>query len=302
MLEAIEQILLQVMPDWVLIYGDTNSTLAGALAAAKLHIPVAHVEAGLRSFNRRMPEEVNRVLTDHASDLLFAPTATSVRNLQHEGISEDKILLVGDVMYDAALFYSVKAETESDILVALDLHPKQYILATVHRAENTDDARRLRTIFEGLELAAREMPVIMPLHPRTREALRREGVLDTHSKRVLILEPLGYLDMVMLEKCARLIATDSGGVQKEAFFYRVPCVTLRSETEWVESVDLGWNRLVPPILATSVFAGIMGMLAQRGSPGFPYGTGDAAVQILHALVSRKKYCDYSSSCVLDSVI
>ena len=287
MLEAIEQILLQERPDWVLVYGDTNSTLAGALAAVKLHIPVAHVEAGLRSFNRGMPEEVNRVLTDHASDLLFAPTLASVRNLQYEGISEDKILLVGDVMYDAALFYSVKGDRESQILEALDLHPKEYILATVHRAENTDDARRLRMIFEGLELAAKEIPVIMPLHPRTREALRREGVLGTNFKQVLILEPVGYLDMVMLEKCARLIATDSGGVQKEAFFYRVPCVTLRSETEWVELVDLGWNRLVPPTSATTIFEGLMSMLDQCGLSGYPYGDGAAADHIVYGIMSNQ---------------
>jgi UDP-GlcNAc3NAcA epimerase len=287
MLEAIEQILLQVRPDWVLVYGDTNSTLAGALAAVKLHIPVAHVEAGLRSFNRGMPEEVNRVLTDHASDLLFAPTLASVRNLQYEGISEDKILLVGDVMYDAALFYSVKGDRESQILEALDLHPKEYILATVHRAENTDDARRLRMIFEGLALAAKEIPVIVPLHPRTREALRREGVLGTNFKQVLILEPVGYLDMVMLEKCARLIATDSGGVQKEAFFYRVPCVTLRSETEWVELVDLGWNRLVLPTSATTIFEGLMSMLDQCGLSGYPYGNGAAADHIVHGIMSDR---------------
>jgi UDP-GlcNAc3NAcA epimerase len=286
MLEAIEEILLQAMPDWALVYGDTNSTLAGALAAVKLHIPVAHVEAGLRSFNRRMPEEINRILTDHASDLLFAPTEASVINLQHEGFSEGQILRVGDVMYDASLFYGVKAERISRILETLDLHPKQYILATIHRAENTDDTGRLCTIFEGLELTAKEMPVIVPLHPRTREALKREGVLGRNSKNLLLLEPVGYLDMVMLEKHAALIATDSGGVQKESFFYGVPCVTLRNETEWVELIEMGWNRLAPPVSAASVCAGIMGMLAQRGSPGLPYGTGDAAGQILRRLASH----------------
>jgi UDP-N-acetylglucosamine 2-epimerase len=284
MLEAIEEILLQAMPDWGLVYGDTNSTLAGALAAVKLHIPVAHVEAGLRSFNRRMPEEINRILTDHASDLLFAPTQASVGNLQREGFPEDQILWVGDVMYDAALFYSAKAETESRILKTWDLQPKQYVLATIHRAENTDNAGRLRMIFDGLELAAEEMPVILPLHPRTREALKREGVLGRHPKNLVLLEPVGYLDMVMLEKYAALIATDSGGVQKEAFFYKVPCVTFRNETEWVELIEMGWNRLVPPVSSASVSVGIMGMLTQRGSPGLPYGSGDAAGQILCRLM------------------
>jgi len=286
MLKAIERLLLQIMPDWVLVYGDTNSTLAGALAAVKLHIPVAHVEAGLRSFNRCMPEEINRVLTDHASDLLFAPTEASVSNLQHEGFSAGQILRVGDVMYDAALFYGVKAERESRILKALNLQSRQYVLATIHRAENTDDTRRLCTIFEALALTAKEMPVILPLHPRTREALKREKVLGQESENLLLLEPVGYLDMVMLEKHAVLIATDSGGVQKEAFFYEVPCVTLRNETEWVELIEMGWNRLVPPVSAASVFAEIMDMLAQQGSSGFPYGRGDAAVQILHELISH----------------
>ena len=253
MLEAIEQVLLQIVPDLVLVYGDTNSTLAGALAAVKLHVPVAHVEAGLRSYNRRMPEEINRVLTDHASDLLFAPTEAAVENLKQEGISSNRIFLVGDVMYDASLYYGAKAERESRILQQLGLRPKQYVLATIHRAENTDDAQRLRSIFDGLELAAKEIPVIIPLHPRTREALKQEAQLSKVAQHVLVIQPVGYLDMVMLEKHSRLIATDSGGVQKEAFFYNVPCMTLRSETEWVELVELGWNRLVPPLVANCSF-------------------------------------------------
>ncbi len=279
MLEAIEEILLQAVPNLVLVYGDTNSTLAGALAAVKLHIPVAHVEAGLRSHNRRMPEEINRILTDHASDLLLAPTQTAVHNLKQEGISDDRILLVGDVMYDVALFYGAKAEQKSQILQELGLRPKQYVLATIHRAENTDNPQRLRSIFEGLVSAAREIPVIIPLHPRTREALRQKRLLDRLSEHALVIQPVGYLDMVMLEKGARLIVTDSGGVQKEAFFYNVPCATLRDETEWVELVDLGWNHLVPPQSAIAVFNGLMSVLDKFGTPACPYGNGDAADKI-----------------------
>jgi len=285
MLEAIEQVLLQAIPDWVLVYGDTNSTLAGALAAVKLHIATAHIEAGLRSYNRRMPEEINRILTDHASDLLFAPTAKSVANLRSEGFPKNRIVLVGDVMYDAALFYSAKAEQQSRVLEDLHLQPKQYILATIHRAENTDDVHRLRAIFEALSLTAERIPVVIPLHPRTYDVLGRERILSQKSalKDLLIIKPLGYLDMVMLEKHARLIATDSGGVQKEAFFHKVPCVTLRTETEWVELVELNWNLLVDPICAGKISEALLNMLNHCGAEGDPYGGGAAAHQILRVL-------------------
>jgi len=229
MIEAVEEVLFKERPDWVLVYGDTDSTLAGALAAVKLHIPVAHVEAGLRSFNRRMPEEINRVLTDHAADLLFAPTEKAVANLKREGLPEERIELVGDVMYDAALFYGAKAEKQSRILQTLGLVPKTYVLVTIHREENTDDPARLETIFNGLDQVALEIPVVCLVHPRTRKALGQYGIWDRVSQHIRFLPPVGYLDMVMLEKHARLIVTDSGGVQKEAFFYRVPCVTLRTE-------------------------------------------------------------------------
>jgi UDP-GlcNAc3NAcA epimerase len=283
MLEAVEQALLESRPDWVLVYGDTNSTLAGALAAAKLHIPVAHVEAGLRSFNRRMPEEINRVLTDHTSDQLFAPTEAAVKNLKQEGIPEKKFSLVGDVMYDAALYYGAKAEQESHILQKLRLETKSYILATVHRAENTDDRGHLWTIFQGLELIAKKIPVVLPLHPRTRAVLEQEGLLGEASRHVCLIEPVGYLDMVMLEKNAQLIVTDSGGVQKEAFFYQVPCVTLRQETEWVELVELGWNRLIPPLSANEIFTGVKDALGKYGALGHPYGDGHAAEKIVAVL-------------------
>jgi len=285
MLEAIERVLLKEQPDWVLVYGDTDSTLAGALAAVKLHIPVAHVEAGLRSFNRRMPEEINRVLTDHASDILFAPTETAVKNLRCEGIAEDKIYLVGDVMYDAALYYGAKAEVKSQLLKQLGLPPRGYILATVHRAENTDDPGRLRAILEALAEVHQEVPVVFPVHPRTRKRTEAFG-LEGYLKKVLALEPVGYLDMVMLEKNACLIATDSGGVQKEAYFYRVPCVTLREETEWLELLESGWNRLASPRSKEAMMDAMIGCIGVQGNEVQLFGSGQAAQDIVTVILIR----------------
>ena len=286
MLEAIEKVLLSEKPDWVLVYGDTNSTLAGAIAATKLHIPIVHIEAGLRSFNRKMPEEINRVLTDHSSDLLFPPTEVAVKNLQQEGITEDKIHLVGDVMYDAALFYSQKAESKSKILNRLTLQPNNYILVTVHRAENTDNAEKLEAIFEALTLINQEIKIILPLHPRTRNALVRQGMLERILRDINLIEPVGYLDMVMLEKNARLIVTDSGGIQKEAFFHNVPCVTLRQETEWVELVQLGVNTLITSFTSSEISNQIQKMLAinkmVKDTP-LIYGDGQAAKKITKVL-------------------
>lgn len=285
MLEEIEKVLLKEEPDRVLVYGDTNSTLAGALAAAKLHIPVAHVEAGLRSFNRQMPEEINRILTDHIADMLFAPTQTAVNNLKNEGINEDKIFLVGDVMYDAALYYSKRAAEKSNILEQYHLQPQQYILTTIHRAENTDNPLRLRAIFEGLSQVAKEITVVLPLHPRTREALTRENLYETVIHSLVVIPPVGYLNMVMLEKNARLIATDSGGVQKEAYFYRVPCVTLRQETEWVELVEAGWNVLVEPFDPEQIATNVISRLKYKGDVSTHlYGQGDASVKILRFVI------------------
>jgi UDP-GlcNAc3NAcA epimerase len=285
MLEAVEGVLLKEQPEWVLVYGDTNSTLAGALAAVKLHIPVAHVEAGLRSFNQHMPEEINRVLTDHCASLLFTPTEAAVKNLRSESICREWIHLVGDVMYDVALHYAQKAEQVSSVLQRLGVKPKAYLLATVHRAENTDDPIRLEAIFRALREVSEDLPVVLPLHPRTRGALNRLG-LGTNWGGVKVVDPVSYLEMVALEKDARIVATDSGGVQKEAFFYGVPCVTLRTETEWVELVELGWNRLAAPTSPQAVLDGIRAALDSRGQEAAPYGQGDAARRIVAILLQQ----------------
>lgn len=242
MLEAIEQVLMKERPDWVLVYGDTNSTLAGALGAKKLHLRLAHVEAGLRSFNVRMPEEINRILVDRISDLLFCPTDTAVANLRSEGITAG-VQNVGDVMYDAAILYRDRARQRSQILGKLDLAPKSFVLATVHRAENTDDPGRLAGILEGLARVAEDCRVVLVIHPRTRKFVAQNG-LETRLGKVEVIEPVSYLDMIRLEESAQAICTDSGGVQKEAFFFGVRCITLRDETEWLETVQSGWNQLV----------------------------------------------------------
>lgn len=279
MLAALESLLLEDRPDLVLVYGDTNSTLAGALTASKLHIPVAHVEAGLRSFNRRMPEELNRVVTDHISDLLFAPTETAMIHLHREGLGDRALHQVGDVMFDAALAFGDRARARSEALVRFGLAPKGYVLATVHRAENTDDPDRLGALLEGLGRVARELPVVLPLHPRTRARMSALGLSEARWPGLSVVEPLGYLDMVRLEQEAAIIATDSGGVQKEAFFYRVPCVTLRDETEWVELVELGWNRLQAPVDEMLVEKALRGALGTAGREATPYGDGTTAERI-----------------------
>jgi UDP-GlcNAc3NAcA epimerase len=239
MLEKLEAVMVAEQPDMVLIYGDTNSTVAGALAAAKLHIPVAHVEAGLRSFNRRMPEEINRIVADHVSDLLFCPTSTAVAHLAREGITNG-VHMVGDVMFDTTLTAVARAQHRSNVLTTHNLTAKGYAVATIHRAENTDDPKRFAAVVAWLEAAARDRPVILPAHPRTAKLLASQGLT---LKGVRLIEPLGYLDMAWLANNAAAIFTDSGGLQKEAYFHRVPCVTLRDETEWVETIEAGWNRL-----------------------------------------------------------
>jgi len=252
MLERIEAVLVEEKPDVVLVYGDTNTTLAGALAAAKLHIAVAHVEAGLRSFNRKMPEEINRVLTDHVASFLFCPTKQSVENLEAEGIINKEpvsgnnshsssiaynpvVCLVGDVMLDATNYYKERARKPQFVL------PEKFILATIHRAENTDNPLRLKSIFDGFEKIGKEIPIILPLHPRTRKTI--ETLDQKTSNSIKIIDPVGYLEMIYLLENCLLVMTDSGGLQKEAFFFKKPCITMRDETEWVELVEHGVNSL-----------------------------------------------------------
>jgi UDP-GlcNAc3NAcA epimerase len=261
MMQRIETVLIKERPNMTIVYGDTNSTLAGALTTVKHHIPVAHVEAGLRSYNKRMPEEINRVITDHISDLLFCPTGNAVNNLRREGFinvmksghdlkdnfslsqstSQPLVINVGDVMFDSISNYAKLADVRSDILAKLDLKKDEYVLVTVHRAENTDNKERLRAIFEALKKINKYISIILPLHPRTRKAIK-ESRIDVSGLKVT--EPVSYLDMICLEKNAKVICTDSGGMQKEAYFCRVPCITLRDETEWKETLESGWNRLV----------------------------------------------------------
>jgi UDP-GlcNAc3NAcA epimerase len=291
MLEAIEKVLIEEKPDWLLIYGDTNSTIAGALAAAKLHVPVAHVEAGLRSFNRRMPEEINRIASDHLSDLLLPPTQTAVDNLAREGIVGDKVRLVGDVMYDVAVASRAQAAALPGGLARWNLVSKNFALATIHRAENTDDPKRLAAVVGGMVEIARDLPVMLPVHPRTRAALTKHGALPNPLPAGLrLIDPVGYLEMVLLEMHAQVIVTDSGGVQKEAFFHGVPCVTLRDETEWVELVEAGWNRLAPPTsvaaVANAVKRSLDNPLDAAAAPQL-YGDGSAAVKIAEILEGRK---------------
>lgn len=292
MLERIEGVLLKEKPDVVMVYGDTNSTLAGALSAAKLKIPVAHIEAGLRSYNRKMPEELNRVLTDHLSTYLFCPTEQAVRNLKKEGIRNGKERLVknvGDVMYDSILYYSRIAEKKSKILEDLNLSPskssyKDYFLLTIHRAENTDNHERLKSILKALNEIGKEITVIFPIHPRTKKMINHYR-LTREIKNIKMIEPVSYLNMLMLEKHAKIILTDSGGVQKEAFWLGIPCITLREETEWVETVQSGWN-----ILAGVDKEGIIEAVKSIKRNHLPkirrkYGDGKASPKIVNILMN-----------------
>ncbi len=303
MLEKIEKILIKEKPDWVLVYGDTNSTLAGALAASKLHIPIAHVEAGLRSFNKEMPEEINRVLTDHCADILFCPTETAVNNLKNEdftNIINDGELLekknfknslltfrfqpfplvvnVGDTMYDAVLQFSEIAQRQSTILEDLGIKSKEYLLATVHRPYNTDTPENIQNILSAfLEI---DDPIIFPVHPRTKQCLM-DSKLKFKNSKLKFISPVGYLDMLILEQNAKAILTDSGGMQKEAYFFSVPCVTLRTETEWVETVEAGWNAVVGADRKKIVEA-VRSFKIDKSRPEL-YGDGKAAKKIVHHL-------------------
>jgi len=285
MLGAVEQILVDEKPNWLLVYGDTNSTLAGALAAAKLHVPVCHVEAGLRSFDKRMPEEVNRILTDHVAELLLCPTHAAITNLKNEGIARG-VHHVGDVMYDAALIFAKVAGEPAEVLARYGVGAKSFQLATVHRAENTDDPERLAGILRALSnLAKKDCPLLLPLHPRTRATLKSRGLdrLLELNPEFRTVEPVPFLDMIVLEQQAKLILTDSGGVQKEAYFHRVPCVTLRDETEWVETVEAGWNQLAG---ADQVRIEQAARAAGPGRVIDEYGEGNAAGKVVELLASR----------------
>lgn len=276
MLIKIEQILLSEKPDVVLVYGDTNSTLAGALAASKLLIPVAHVEAGLRSFNMAMPEEQNRILTDHISKYLFAPTDTAVDNLKNEGISSN-VHNVGDVMYDAILHFSSLAREKSKVLEKYNLADADYILATIHRAENTDKMERLKNIIEAFNLSGKK--IVLPLHPRTKKCADNYGL--KFSSNVILIDPVGYLDMVMLELHSLKIVTDSGGVQKEAYFLSKPCITLRDETEWVETVENGWNVLAGADVDKIV--NLITTFSPSGKTRNIFGDGNASEKIIDTI-------------------
>lgn len=282
MLSAIEQVLIQEKPAAVLVYGDTNSTLAGALAAAKLHVPIAHVEAGLRSFNRQMPEEINRVLTDHLATVLHCPTRTAVDHLKNEGIVRG-VHHVGDVMYDVSKRIAARAKTEANVR-SLGLPERGYLLATIHRAENTDDPKRLEAILQALSELSSRWPVVFPVHPRTRRAIELHGLAATGMK---LIAPVGPFDMAWLETHAVAIVTDSGGVQKEAYFHRTPCVTVRTETEWSETVAARWNRLADPDDAEAIVGAVL-RAADRSeaTTEIPdYGDGAAAMKVVDSLLA-----------------
>lgn len=269
MLIALEDIYLKEKPDIVLVYGDTNSTLAGSLCASKLLIPVAHVEAGLRSFNKAMPEEQNRILTDHISDLLFTPTLTAVNNLKNENVTKG-VHNVGDVMYDAINLFKERAKEVSTIIEKFDLAPNSYILSTIHRAENTNSVERLTSILSALSSCGKK--IVLPLHPRTKRFIEEYNLHI--GDNIKIIDPVGYLDMISLQENSQKIVTDSGGVQKEAYFLKKPCITMRDETEWVETVENGWN-----VIVGSDSNKIMNALENfnpTGTPASAFGNGDSS--------------------------
>jgi UDP-GlcNAc3NAcA epimerase len=277
MMERIEEIIIAEKPDHVLVYGDTNSTLAAALAAKKLHVSVVHVEAGLRSFDMAMPEEINRILTDRISSVLYCPTEAAVRNLNREGYEhfDCRVVECGDVMEDAALFFAEKAREKSTILPELDLTDKDFLLCTLHRAENTDNSDRLNAIVDALNELAAEHTVVFPLHPRTRSAIKRQGL----TLRAMLIPPVGYFDMLNLLSSASLVLTDSGGLQKEAYFFNKFCVTLRDQTEWVELVDNGFNVVVGANKLRMIEEAKRLLQTPFDSSVEIYGGGNAAVHI-----------------------
>lgn len=283
MLKKIEEVLIKKMPDLVLTYGDTNSTLAGALAASKLHIKTAHVESGLRSFDRSMPEEINRILTDHCSDILFCPTKNAVENLKNEGITEN-VYLTGDVMVDSLLYNRDIAEKKSNILFELGLKSKQYLVATIHRASNTDSENNLKNIVDAF--SELNETIVFPLHPRTKKFLKIYGLYDKLKSSVILTEPLGFFEFIKLMNHAKMVLTDSGGIQKEAYVLQVPCITLRENTEWVETVEDKWNLLVGTnkeriVEMTKEFRPLIETHKNR------FGTGDASKNLVSIIDSLK---------------
>ena len=287
MLIRMEELLVEQNPDYVLVYGDTNSTLAGALAASKLNIPCAHVEAGLRSDNRAMPEEINRILVDHACDLLFAPSEEAVTRLRREGIADAKVVRTGDVMLDSAKMFGPKAMSQSMILQRLSLKEKGFALCTLHRAENVDSREVLKWLVEGLGEVAKTLPIILPIHPRTLARLKEFELMDQLSSAIKIVDPVGYLDILKLQSSASLILTDSGGMQKEAFFQKVPCVTLRSETEWIELLPGGHNRLARPMIESISEKAEEALSADPDWSVDLYGDGHSSETIVQAIIDHR---------------
>ena len=281
MLEEIENILLFEKPDWVLVYGDTNSTLAGALAASKLQLKVAHVEAGLRSFNMEMPEEINRILTDRISKILFCPTDVAVENLNKEGFNsfESTIVKAGDVMYDAALFYSNASKKPQ-----IPINEESFILTTIHRQENTDNLEKLTSILESINMVSREMKIILPIHPRTSKIIEKLSL--KLNKNIIMCKPVSYLEMIWLLKNCSIVMTDSGGLQKEAFFFKKPCITLREESEWIELIELGVNYVVGSSLQKILNAYEKAKTKKNNFASEPYGNGTAANQIIEKLLEH----------------
>ena len=285
MMEEIEQICLEAKPDAIMVYGDTNSTLAGALVGSKLHIPVIHVEAGLRSFNMQMPEEVNRILTDRVSSLLLCPTETAVKNLTNEGYENFPIQIecTGDVMEDVANFYGASIEFEGELVECLGLKPENFVLLTCHRAENTNDSQRMSEIIEGIKLVSQELPIVWPVHPRMKSSISQYDLPEN----VLTIDPLGYFDMIRMIKNCALVLTDSGGLQKEAYFFNKYCITMRDQTEWVELVEHGFNELVGADSAR-ILAGYKRFTNKEFVRSVElYGGGNSSKKIAHLI---NKFC------------
>lgn len=285
MLAGLEPILSKQQPDCVLLYGDTNSTLAGALASAKLGLPIVHVEAGVRSFCCKQPEEINRILTDRVTDLYIVPSKNAITNLLQEGCNPEQIVFAGDVMFDAIRLFSLKSPS-NNLMESLSLKSKEYYLCTIHRAENTISQQKLLAILDELSQLASGFPVIFPIHPRTQSLLTQSQQYFYKFKQINFIAPIGYLDMQQLIKAALCIITDSGGLQKEAFYHQVPCVVLRDNTEWPELIDLGWNSLLPHANITQLHQVVETIITSNKQWANPYGEGDAASKIVTAIQAR----------------